>query len=62
MLRKLNKEEIAAVLCGLRLLQREYDLPQDLEDILTNGGEFPEGLSDDGIDRLCEVINLSREG
>ena len=45
-----------AILAGLRLLQRAYGLPPEIEDIATDGGTHPL-LDDDAIDSLCERIN-----
>jgi len=52
----LSAAERDTVLAGLRLLQRAYTLPLEIEDIATNGGEHPV-LDDDAIDDLCERIN-----
>ena len=52
----LDNAQIAAVLAGLRLLQKQ-GCPDALEDIATNGGEF-DLPGDDFIDELCEKINL----
>jgi len=64
----LDEQGVAAVLGGLRLVQRyghvlaalvdPTDRDQMLLDILTNGQAF-ECLSDKAIDRLCERINCT---
>lgn len=59
--RYLTRSEFNAILCGLRCLQQVRDqcggdLPDDLQDILTNEcGD--DDLSDLDIDQLCEDIN-----
>lgn len=64
--RDLTDEECAAVLAGLRLLQRAIwnkinrDEFSDVEEILTDGGRLKPPTSDD-IDALCERINLSKD-
>lgn len=58
--------EHAAILTGLRLyqdvLKGNPSLPDDvteaLADLATRGGEI-EGITDDGIDALCERINFA---
>lgn len=58
--------EHAAILTGLRLyqdvLKGNPSLPDDvteaLADLATRGGEI-EGITDDGIDALCERINFT---
>ncbi|UTU07723.1 hypothetical protein CcrC1_gp532 [Caulobacter phage C1] len=52
----LDEREAAAVIAGLRLLQR-IGVPVELEDVATNGGAF-DVLDDTAIDALCERINL----
>lgn len=54
---KLNQEELAAVLAGLRLLQSTEDLPGPIADIYYDSGEI-QGMSDDDVDRLCERLNV----
>ena len=55
---KLEPMERDAVLVGLRLLQRRRTtLSDELMDILTNGGKHV-GLGMEGIDALCERINV----
>lgn len=46
--------ETAAIIAGLRLLQRQHELSEDLTDIIDCGGER---LDDDALDELCERIN-----
>lgn len=57
----LDTRELAAVLAGLRLVQRELPrseyLPQGVHDIFDDGGTI-DPLSEDEIDTLCETINL----
>lgn len=58
----LDTRELAAVLAGLRLVQRELPrgdyLPQGVHDIFDNGGTI-EPLSEYEIDTLCEAINCA---
>jgi hypothetical protein len=57
--------EIAAVIAGLRLVQRELPrsefLPQGVHDIFDDGGTL-KPLSEDDIDTLCEEINCAKAG
>lgn len=46
--------ETAAIIAGLRLLQRQTELSEDLSAIIDDGGE---PLDDDDLDDLCERIN-----
>lgn len=55
----LTPQQLAAVLAGLRLLQR--DLIENVEtshvdEVLTDGGSF-ERITSDEVDDLCELIN-----
>lgn len=50
-----DPRETAAVLAGLRTLQSDRHRARELEDVLSNCGEF-EPLSNDEIDSLCEAI------
>lgn len=52
----LDPRELAAVLAGLRLVQRE--LPQGVHDIFGDGGTI-QPLDEDEIDALCETINCA---
>ena len=54
-LKTLSPQEVAAILAGLRALQRYRNDP-DVQQIATDNGEFP-ALDDDGIDRLFESLN-----
>lgn len=60
----LDRQELASVLAGLRLVQAELArgeyLPQGVHDIYDDGGTI-EGLSDDQLDELCERINWNDE-
>ncbi|AGH79889.1 hypothetical protein TB9_18220 [Xanthomonas perforans] len=46
--------ELAAILAGLRLLQRHDVLPADIDSILTDAGPR---ITESDIDALCERIN-----
>ncbi|MGD6582787.1 hypothetical protein VWW93_19540 [Xanthomonas citri pv. citri] len=46
--------ELAAILAGLRLLQRHDVLPADIDPILTDAGPR---ITESDIDALCERIN-----
>ncbi|ACB28236.1 hypothetical protein [Methylobacterium radiotolerans] len=46
--------ELAAILAGLRLLQRHDVLPDDIDAILTDAGPR---ITEADIDALCERIN-----
>lgn len=50
--------ETAAILAGLRLLQRCDVLPAELDNILTDGGELPR-ITESDIDALCEKVSES---
>lgn len=56
----LDNRELAAVLAGLRLIQRELPrsefLPQGVQDIFDDGGTLVP-LTEDEIDILAESIN-----
>lgn len=52
---RLTSPELAAILTGLRLLQKS-ELDIYLMDIATNGGEF-QPLDNSQIDELCERLN-----
>lgn len=58
----LARRKLAAILAGLRLLQRTRistasdGWPEGIFDIATDGGSFP-ALSDLEIDAMCEEIN-----
>ena len=52
----LSNTQLAAVLAGLRLLQRQDVLPAGIDDILTDGGTLPR-ITEADIDQLCEEIN-----
>ena len=58
----LDRRELAAVLAGLRLLQRELPraayLPQGVHDIFDDGGTI-EPLSVEEIDTLAETLNCA---
>lgn len=55
--------ETAAVLAGLRLLQQQADsLPAEIRAIYTDDGQIERPLAGDGIDMLCERINVLDEG
>ncbi len=58
----LNNRELAAVLAGLRLVQRELPrstyLPQGVQDIYDDGGSITP-LDEYEIDDLCEALNLA---
>ena len=58
----LDRRELAAVLAGLRLVQRELPrgayLPQGVHDIFDDGGTI-EPLSVDEIDTLAETLNCA---
>lgn len=57
---KLNLQELAAVLAGLRLVQQRLrPVPGgvNVDDILTGGGMF-RPLSVEQINQLCEEINV----
>ena len=58
----LDPRELAAVLAGLRLVQRELPrsefLPQGVHDIFDDGGTI-QPLDEDEIDALCETINCA---
>ena len=58
----LENREIAAVMAGLRLIQRELPrgefLPQGVHDIYDNCGTL-NPLSEDEIDELCERLDFS---
>lgn len=56
----LSNLQLAAVLAGLRLLQRADILPAEIDEILTAGGELPR-IADGDIDQLCEEINTAGE-
>lgn len=51
-----SREETAAILAGLRLLQRLGSYTSEIEEILTDGGEL-EPLSVNEIDDLCMMVN-----
>ena len=59
----MTKQDLNAVLTGLRLLQRELDkgpLPVELDEILTDGGtDTP--LDVEAINDLCEELNCNTE-
>lgn len=60
--RMLDAEELATVLCALRCYQQVNgecggDVPDDLEDIRSDGGKL-EPLDMDEVDALCERLNL----
>ena len=59
----MTKQDLNAVLTGLRLLQRELDkgpLPAELDEILTDGGtDTP--LDTEAIGDLCEELNCNTE-
>lgn len=56
---RFTEAELAAILAGLRLIQRhlrkEPLWPDD--DILTDGGTIEEPIDADAIDALCDRIN-----
>lgn len=57
--------ELAAILAGLRMLQRAMldenaPIPPDIWDIATNG-ETQHMITDEGIDRLCDLLNRPDE-
>jgi hypothetical protein len=57
----LDQRELAAVLAGLRCLQRHMgntDFPAELDYILTNGNTIRQ-LDENEVDELCERINCS---
>lgn len=60
----LDTRELAAVLAGLRLVQRELPrsefLPQGVQDIFDDGGTI-DPLDEGEIDTLCETINCGGE-
>ncbi|AXQ69619.1 hypothetical protein HOU03_gp149 [Caulobacter phage CcrSC] len=56
----LDDREAAAVLTGLRMIQAQ-GVPDDLDDLATNGGAF-EPLDGDAIDGLCVRINFDVTG
>lgn len=55
---KLTKRELGTVLAALRYYQTLHPamIPQDFEDIATNGGEF-QPMKPREIDKLCEHLN-----
>ena len=55
---KLSREELAAVLAGLRLLQatEDEDLSPGITGIFTDMGRLP-GLTGEEINELCERLN-----
>lgn len=57
---ELDDSELAAVLAGLRLLQKHLEdgpsLPDGIQDILTNGGTLT-SLAPEDIDELCLRMN-----
>ena len=60
MLDKLQPRQMAAILAGLRILQYTVAVPQEINEILTNGGTT-DPLSLGEIDALCEQINMGAE-
>lgn len=59
MLIQVDSQDLAAILCGLRIYQSRFDeLKPDLLDIATNGGEC-QALTPDEVDDLCERLNCS---
>ena len=62
---QLDNDEISTILAALRFYQQNglgdpANRPLDIHDIATNG-EQETSLDDDGIDRLCEKLNVSEE-
>lgn len=51
--------ETAAILAGLRLLQRSDVLPSSVDEVLTDGGQLPR-ITESDIDALCEKLNAER--
>lgn len=56
-----RRTSTAAILAGLRLLQRHDTLPPDIDDILTDGGSLPR-IGEGDIDALCDALNSSVDG
>lgn len=52
-----DPQAIAAILAGLRLLQRQDVLPKDVEAIFTDCGALPH-LGEGDIDTLCERLTF----
>ena len=55
-----DRFELAAILAGLRLLQATPALPEEIEEIATDCGDF-QRLDPEQIDDLCERINAVSE-
>ncbi len=57
---KVSRREFAAILAGLRMLDSAKELPDGIQDILTDCGEI-EALTEapQAIDRLCERLNFA---
>ena len=56
----IDRYELATLLAGLRLLQATPVLPEAIEEIATEEGDF-ERLDEAQIDALCERINAVSE-
>ncbi len=56
----IDRYELATILAALRLLQEAPALPEAIEEIATEEGDF-ERLDADQIDALCERINAVSE-
>ena len=56
----IDRYELATILAALRLLQKAPALPEAIEEIATEEGDF-ERLDADQIDALCERINAVSE-
>jgi hypothetical protein len=54
---QLSSRQIAYVLGGLRLLQRQNDVPASLRDIMTDADGETIVMNDAEIDELCSYIN-----
>ncbi|MGV6941924.1 hypothetical protein ACVALR_14050 [Stenotrophomonas maltophilia] len=52
-----DRQACAAILAGLRLLQRQDVLPADVDDVLTDGGQI-DRITECDIDRICERIGM----
>ena len=56
----IDRDELATILAALRLLQETPALPEAIEEIATEEGDF-ERLEGDRIDALCDRINAVSE-
>jgi hypothetical protein len=59
----LNDAEHATIIAALRFYQQHgqgdpFQRADDIHELATNGGEVMSSLDDEGIDALCERLNL----